>query len=383
MASIAAQGVGSMFQTQLRIGASRLNYLMTADIRAFVDQLQGAGVDRWIVVTTAGDWADPRLEEIAGALGASAPVTVLKLAESEQSKTLETVEWLAREAVRAGTTRASCFVGVGGGVICNLTGMCAALLYRGLKLVQVPTTLLAMTDAVISLKQAVNAAGVKNGLGTYHSADVIWANPAWLVSLDAAAVRAGLAEIIKNALVISPHHLAVLKALLRPEGGYDGGEIAVLVRMALESKQQVLEHDPAERGRALALEYGHTVAHALEILTDGMVTHGIGVGYGMRVSARVAREMGMLDDTCVSLHDELLAAAGLQLRLEPATSAALSIDGLRCQLEYDNKRGYIATAADELAMVLITAPGAPQPRERPLTKVPIDLVANLAMEHLR
>ncbi|MEV0647517.1 hypothetical protein AB0I28_19850 [Phytomonospora sp. NPDC050363] len=366
----------------LRIGDTRIPYLI-GGVDAFLAAAKDLHADKWIVVASEQPTLRRYAQDLAEALSTIAPSSVITLGDGERFKSIATVERLCEKAVEAGATRSSVMVTVGGGNACNIGGLCASLLFRGIRLVQVPTTLMAMSDVVLSLKQGVNLTGMKNMLGTYHVAELIWADPQVLTTLPPQEVRAGLAEIIKNSLVLTPHHVDVLLATLNPAAEYTAGQLEKFLEMAIESKSLVLQHDPRERGRALVLEYGHTVGHALEALSSNRITHGFGVGLGMRVAARVSHRLGHLDEQSVAMHDRLLRRAGLPLGIPTYEDEFMTADRLRGKLICDNKRGYIGSADDQVAMVLLNRLGVPVTTAGvPLAVAPADMVVETACELL-
>jgi 3-dehydroquinate synthase/2-deoxy-scyllo-inosose synthase len=233
-----------------------------------------------------------------------------------------------------------------------------------------------MSDAVLSLKQGVNIAGVKNGLGTFYKPSLVWADSSRLTTLAAREIRAGIAEIIKNALVIAPEQVSVLAEILRPEAVYEVAELDRLIELAVTAKSRVLAADEHERRAALALEYGHSVGHALETLSGGRLGHGYGVALGMRVAARIAFSVGLLPAADVAVHERLLSAAGFAAELPPEL-AGVSPSRVVEQVQLDNKRGYIECAQTEVPMVLLRALGQPVVTDdRPLVPVDVAQVAD-------
>jgi 2-deoxy-scyllo-inosose synthase len=365
---------------QVEIGGSRIRYLL-GDDRQFVQAAAALDADRWLLLANDQPRLAGFLDRIAGRLAASAPVERIVVPDGEVMKSLETVELLCSRIVSAGGTRASVIVAVGGGNVSNIAGLCAALLFRGIRLVQVPTTLIGMSDVVLSLKQGVNIAGVKNGLGTYYQPELIWAETATLDTLPAGEIRAGQAEIIKNALVLAPAQIPALRRLLREDARYTAEELGTFIDLAIAAKSLVLRTDAKERRVALVLEYGHTVAHALEVLANGTLSHGLAVGFGIRVAARVARRLGLLDDEVVGVHDELVAKAGLPTALPEQLAQAAGAGRLAAQLARDNKRGYLRLEPSDIPMVLLSSPGVPATTGGlPLTGVPTDLVVSAFWE---
>jgi 3-dehydroquinate synthetase len=357
----------------VELGDARVPYLLGGD-DLFAGAAAGLRADRWIVVGADAPALRPLTARIADLLGRYAPVERIAVGDAEAAKSLATVSAVCAAAIERGASRGSVLVAVGGGTVGNIAGLCAALLFRGIRLVQVPTTLIGMSDVVLSQKQGVNLGGVKNGIGTYYRPELIWADPACLDTLPPREIQAAQAEIIKNALILTPEQIPVLRGLLRPDGRYGTAELRTFIELAVAAKAPVLRADPRERRSALVLEYGHTLGHALEVLSGGRLSHGFGVAAGLRAAARVAGRLGLLDGEHVALHDRLLAAAGLPLTLPAEVDAAATRPALAAQLLRDNKRGYLPLPAGRIPMVLITAPGvAATTGDLPLTGVDLDL----------
>ncbi|MBN2989011.1 3-dehydroquinate synthase family protein [Pseudomonas lactucae] len=255
--------------------------------------------------------ADRRVYELWGAplldaLEHYVPVTCLLVEAEETRKTLDVLQSLLDQAVAGGATRRSVVVAFGGGLTGNLAGLLAGLLYRGIRLVHVPTTLLAMSDSVLSQKQAVNGAQAKNMYGLYHPAALCCVDVQYLHTLAQDAFSAGVVELCKNGLAFDAATVPTLKRLA---GNATPGAWIELVKLGIAAKQRLLLGDPLEHEFGVVLEYGHTVGHALELET-GTLTHGHAVGLGMLVAAAIARGRGWLSEQDEHLHAQLLAKSG-------------------------------------------------------------------------
>ncbi|MBB2485181.1 iron-containing alcohol dehydrogenase [Mitsuaria sp. WAJ17] len=304
-------------------------------------------------------------------MAAQAHTRMWVMSEGESVKSLSTLDRLAQDMVRAGIDRSSVIVAVGGGVVGNMAGLLAALLFRGIRLIHVPTTLIAAGDSVASLKQAVNLPMGKNLIGCFHTPTAVLMDIAWLQTLPAAHVRSGMCEIIKNALTVASGNIPLLEQLLNPEARYSNADLLDVVEAGLQAKQRIMRNDQRERQQAVVFEYGHTVGHAIELAAQGRLPHGEAVGLGMVVAAEVACRLGLLSQEKVALHRRLLARNGIALQLPQGVTLAQ----VRALLLTDNKRGYMAAGENQLAMILLQDIGQPAgPAERPLTLVDIDLV---------
>lgn len=306
-----------------------------------------------------------------GRLAEEAPARLWVIEVGESAKSMSAVECLAREMVSAGIDRGSAIVAIGGGVIGNLAGLTAALLFRGICLVHVPTTLIAAADSVASLKQAVNLPQGKNLLGCFHKPTSVLIDLNFLQTLPPAQIRSGMCEIIKNALTVATENIPLLESRLNPSAVYSDSELMAIVEAGLIAKQKVMFVDKCERKQALVFEYGHTVGHAIELAANGRVPHGEAVGLGMIVAGEVASRLGLLAKVDLELHYRLLKLNGITFRLPEG----VTVDAVMALLRTDNKRGYVSARPDEVAMILLEGLGAPSgPVERPLTLVEAPLI---------
>ncbi|WP_242440893.1 2-deoxy-scyllo-inosose synthase [Streptomyces sp. CB02923] len=306
-----------------------------------------------------------RLEKDAG------PAVLLTHEAGEVHKDVTTVGALAEQALGAGADRRSIVVALGGGITGNIAGLLAALLFRGIALVHVPTTVVAMLDSVLSLKQAVNASFGKNLVGTFYQPAEVLADTAMLRTLPVRELRSGMGEVVKNALAIRPSMTERLAGLLRPDGRYDDDALRWIIAESVAAKADVTGADKHERRDGLVLEYGHTAGHAIEHAARGEVAHGAGVAIGMVIAAEVSHRLGHASAPFVALHRELIAKAGL----EHAVPAFVGTDDVKNWLTYDNKRGYLDCEGTSTPMVLLSGPGQPlRTGGMPLVPVPLSVL---------
>lgn len=257
----------------------------------------------------------------------SAPVLVLPAGES--TKSLESLgavwEWLAAQRI----DRGGVLWVIGGGVLGDLGGFAAATYLRGIDVVQVPTTLLAMVDSSVGGKTGVNLVAGKNLAGAFHHPKAVYIFPAWLRSLPAREFAAGAAEIIKYGLLADAALFAQLDAApLTPTSA----QLVSVIRRCCEIKAQVVQADPretaAEGGRAL-LNLGHTFGHAIERVAGyGAYLHGEAVGVGLSAAARLSRDLGLIGAGEVARVDRVVAAHNLPVRLRAPLSIAALMDAM-------------------------------------------------------
>jgi 3-dehydroquinate synthase len=261
-----------------------------------------------VVVTDANVAAAGHAGAVARALGA--PEVVIPAGEA--AKHLATVERVAGECVAAGLDRRGGVVAVGGGVVGDLAGFVAAVLYRGVRVAQVPTTLLAMVDSAVGGKTGVDLPAGKNLVGAFWQPRFVLADVATLETLPPRELAAAAAEIVKVGLLGD----RALFELLETEGL--PGERAELVRRCAAAKAAVVAADEREQtGARAALNLGHTVGHAIELASGYRLLHGEAVALGLVAAARVSARLGLCGAALEGRVAAALARCGLATDLSP------------------------------------------------------------------
>jgi 3-dehydroquinate synthase len=236
-----------------------------------------------------------------------------EISDGEEAKTLPTVETLCRGFTRWGLRRGDAVVALGGGVVGDTAGFAAAVYHRGVALVQAPTSLLAMVDAAIGGKTAVNLPEGKNLVGAFHQPRAVVADVDTLASLPEEQYRSGLGEVAKYALLPEGTAVAALLAT-RTDAvlARDPETLTDLVAQCAAIKAAVVGADPEERtGVRAKLNYGHTLAHAIETTGQSAIPHGDAVAIGLVFAVNLARTLERVDDATVASTRALLDALGL------------------------------------------------------------------------
>jgi 3-dehydroquinate synthase len=223
---------------------------------------------------------------------------VVAVPPGEAHKTRETWAAVTDRLLDAGCGRDTTVVALGGGVVCDLAGFVAATYLRGVPVVQVPTTLLAMVDASVGGKTAVDTPAGKNLVGAFHPPAAVLLDPALAATLPLPDLRAGAAEALKHGVIASAAHFDDVAALLAAPGrpGGDGSAAARLeavVAASVAIKAAVVAEDLREHGRRKTLNFGHTVGHAVESAGGYALRHGEAVAVGMVAESVVAERMGV------------------------------------------------------------------------------------------
>jgi 3-dehydroquinate synthase len=236
---------------------------------------------------------------------------VLQVPAGEVSKGLAAYAEVAGRLARAGMTRDATLLALGGGVVGDLGGFVAATYMRGIELVALPTSLLAMVDSSVGGKVGVDLPEGKNLLGSFLRPRLVAADLDWLETLPGRELSWGLAEVVKMGLLSGGRFFEDLDGVGAARSR-DPDALRALILDSVRFKAQVVGEDELEAGRRAILNYGHTIGHGLEAATGYALPHGEAVAAGMVAAAHLARERLSVD--LVSLHEDLLASAGLPTR---------------------------------------------------------------------
>jgi 3-dehydroquinate synthase len=216
---------------------------------------------------------------------------------------------------QADFTRSDAVIGLGGGATTDLAGFVASTWLRGVKVVQVPTTLLAMVDAAVGGKTGINTVEGKNLVGTFHAPAGVLCDLAALESMPRHDYVAGLGEVVKCGFIADPRILDLVEAhtdeITDPVRAAGSEVLAELVERSVAVKARVVGEDLREAGLREILNYGHTLGHAIEHVERYSWRHGAAVSVGMVFAAELARLAGRLDEEVVARHRSVLTALGL------------------------------------------------------------------------
>ncbi|MDR7554914.1 MAG: 3-dehydroquinate synthase [Armatimonadota bacterium] len=253
---------------------------------------------------------------------------VLTVPVGERAKHLSQAARVIDRMAAVGLERDTTVLALGGGVVGDLAGFVAGVYMRGVRLVQLPTTLLAQVDSSVGGKTAVNHRRAKNLIGVYHQPALVVADVATLRSLPLREWRAGLAEVVKYAMVLDANLLGLLEQHAATGDRWTPAVLEEVVARCVALKAKVVEADEREAGPREVLNYGHTVGHALEAALPGRFVHGEAVAIGMRVEAALAVRLGLLTAGDAARQDALLARLGLPVAV-PAGPVEPLVDALR------------------------------------------------------
>lgn len=315
-----------------------------AGLRSSMEDL---GIHRAVVVT------NPVVRELHGEslaheLGGVAPKWVV-IPDGESFKTVESWQLVVNGILASRPDRTTGVVAFGGGVVGDVAGFAAAVTLRGLPLVQLPTTLLAMVDSSVGGKTGVNVPEGKNLIGAFHQPRLVWAAQHTLATLPPRELRCGFGEILKHAILESEQAVEALEEGASRLNAADPEALLAAVARSVRLKASIVEQDPHERGVRATLNLGHTLGHAIERVAGyGSWSHGEAVALGLVAICRYSDRRGISTVTGFSARITQLAAdLGLRTRLTEGFDSAALVDAMG----FDKKR--------ERGMVRLVIPQSP------------------------
>ena len=316
-------------------------------LREDLDNLQ-----RKVCIVTDSHVAALYLDEIASICGdLFTKVISFVFPAGEASKNMDTVQKLYLSLIENHFDRGDLLIALGGGVVGDLTGFAAATYLRGIDFLQIPTTLLAQVDSSIGGKTGVDFQQYKNMVGAFHMPRMVYMNTATLNTLPAEQFSSGMAEIIKHGLIRDEAYYRWISDHREGICGLDPELLEEMIYRSCQIKGSVVEEDPKEKGVRAHLNFGHTVGHAVEKLSDFRLSHGYSVALGMKAAAYLSKKLGYLSGEDISEMLSVFASFGLPVSLP---------------LEEDSREILQATKSDkkmagkQIKFIILTAVGTAQ-----------------------
>jgi 3-dehydroquinate synthase len=319
---------------KVRLGQNSYSIVIGAGILNQTGQmLKELGLKEKAVIIT-----NPVVQKLYGKLvyqslvAAGYKTTVLEVPDGEKYKSLESAGKLYQQLAEFGAERSTPVLALGGGVIGDLAGFVAATYMRGVPFTQLPTTLLAQVDSSIGGKTAVNHGQLKNEIGAFYQPRITISDIATLKTLPPAELTSGLAEVIKHAVIKDEQFFNYLEQNLDRIKALDDNVLETIVMKCAQIKAEIVENDEKDMASRNILNFGHTVGHAVEAVSNFQVAHGQAVAVGMVAAAKIAAELDLMDSVNVTGLERILQKAGLMTRLPK-----MEINRVIQTMRYDKK----------------------------------------------
>ncbi len=240
-------------------------------------------------------------------------VITYTLPNGEKSKNLSQIEKLYEELIKHNFTRKDLLIALGGGVVGDMTGFCAATYLRGIDFIQIPTTLLSQVDSSIGGKTGVDFLGYKNMVGAFYMPKLVYINTSVLKTLSKEQLSCGMGEVIKYGCIWDKEFYKYLKNHASEILSLDDSVLEEMIYTCCDIKRQVVEIDPKEQGLRSILNFGHTIGHAIEKMSNFMLFHGQCVAIGMVAAMFLSNKLGYVSETEVDDFKELLKSYHLPI----------------------------------------------------------------------
>ncbi len=298
----------------------------------------------------------------------SALTAFVVLPDGEQHKNWSSVSQVLDVMVRARSDRRAIVVALGGGVVGDVAGFAASIYMRGVRHVQVPTTLLAQVDSSVGGKTGINHPVGKNMIGAFHQPSAVVSDTDTLKTLSARELSAGLAEILKHGLVADPDYFERMVASIEALRAHDAFALADAIAGSCEIKASIVARDEREAGERALLNLGHTFGHAIEAMTGyTRWLHGEAVGCGLVLAAELSRLLGSLAPADVKTIESAVLRAGLPTRVDGLSSLS-AVEAMRGDKKTDGGkmrfivldrigRASLRTVAQPVLLQALTAGG--------------------------
>ncbi|MCA1900146.1 MAG: 3-dehydroquinate synthase [Chloroflexi bacterium] len=291
------------YRAQVALGRHRLSAMGEYDV--IVGPV--ASLPRANLIVTDENVAKFHLEKIQSFLN----VQPVILPAGEEHKNLETISALWKAFLQNGLDRKSAVIALGGGVVTDMVGFAAATYMRGMDWIAMPTTLLGMADAALGGKTGFDLPEGKNLIGAFHPPKLVWADPQFLSTLPERELVSGMAEAVKHGIISDPELFDLCARGL----DWTKENIETVVKRAMAVKIKIIEEDPYEKGFRAALNLGHTVGHAVELVSGFRLRHGEAVAIGMTVEAQYAERIGVAKPSTAERIRQTLEALDLPAQI--------------------------------------------------------------------
>lgn len=305
------------------------------ELSKFLKQIDA---DEFIIVSDNDSFLSAERESISDHLRKSGLVVDgVSFPAGEKNKNPKTLTRLIYDILRDKISKKSCLVLVGGGITGNIGGLAASLLYRGIRFVHVPTTLMHMVDSSTGGKQAVDTKYGKNTIGSFFEPEFIFIDHRYIQTLSEREIRNGLAECIKHALCQDEEFYAFILNNSAALFKKDIASLSHLVEETIKLKLAILDKDSYELNEGMVLVYGHTIGNAIESASRYKLTHGEAISIGMVAAAKISRELGIAGDDLVTKHVAIFEKVGLPTRIPKELSRKAILEFLKYDKKYVDK----------------------------------------------
>lgn len=287
-----------MEKLYVNLGENSYNIIFTDSFDLLPKMLEEINAPKKILIVTDSNVRKIYAEEVCGLLKDNGVECFIHAFEAgEQNKNMAAIEGICNACIEHGLDRSSMIIALGGGVVGDMAGFAAAIYMRGIRFVQIPTTLLSQSDSSVGGKTGIDFGGAKNILGAFHQPSLVYINVNTLKSLPKREFSSGMGEIIKHGIISDGIFFDFIKNNVEKIKKLDSETMISMSKKNCTIKARIVEEDEKENGKRAFLNFGHTIGHAVEAASDFRLTHGECVGLGMCAAGFLAWKRGLLTET--------------------------------------------------------------------------------------
>ncbi len=287
-----------MDRLYVNLGENSYDICFTDSFINLTDELEKINAPKKVLIVTDSNVEKLYAKEVNDILtNAGYESNVYAFPAGEENKGMDTILGICGACVKNGLDRKSMIIALGGGVVGDMAGFAAAIYMRGIRFVQIPTTLLSQSDSSVGGKTGIDFMESKNILGAFHQPKLVYINVSTLKTLPPVQFVSGMGEVIKHGIIRDKEFYDFIRDNAELIKSYDTDTLIKMSKRNCEIKAGVVEKDEKESGLRAILNFGHTIGHAVESAFDFTMTHGECVGLGMVAVSKIAAYRGMLSDT--------------------------------------------------------------------------------------
>lgn len=301
----------------VNLGENSYDICFTDSFGALTDELSKIGAPKKILIVTDSNVEPLYAHEVNDILiKAGYDSAIYAFPAGEENKGMDTILGICGACVKHGLDRKSMIIALGGGVVGDMAGFAAAIYMRGIKFIQIPTTLLSQSDSSVGGKTGIDFMESKNILGAFHQPKLVYINVNTLKTLPPVQFVSGMGEVIKHGIIRDKEFYDFIKNNVELIKSLDTDTLVKMSKRNCEIKANVVEQDEKESGLRAILNFGHTIGHAAESALNFTMTHGECVGLGMAAVCKIAADRGMIDKATAEDIENVMTSYGFNVKTE-------------------------------------------------------------------
>ena len=326
----------------VNLGDNSYDICFTDSFLSLADELKKINAPKKLLIVTDTNVEKLYADEVSAVLsGAGFDCNIHAFPAGEENKTMDTILGICGACLENGLDRKSMIIALGGGVVGDMAGFAAAIYMRGIRFVQVPTTLLSQSDSSVGGKTGIDFMDSKNILGAFHQPKLVYINVSTLKTLPEREFVSGMGEVIKHGIIKDSEFYAFVKNNISLIRSLDSSTLIKMSKRNCQIKASVVEQDERESGLRAILNFGHTIGHAAESALNFSMTHGECVGLGMLAVCHIAKERGLISQTDAFDIEAVIESYGFKIKTKLPDASVICSYMTKDKKKADGKLGFV------------------------------------------